>query len=93
MIGKTKVICIKQRYFKLKEAVKYCSIALYTLRELIWKGELPFIQFGKNIYLDKKDIDKYMKKRKKINEIKKDYSKMSEALNNLNLTIAEMEKN
>ena len=60
-----KVLEVQQRYIKLKNGPKYTDIPLYTLRELIWSGRLPFIKFGKAIYLDRLDLDEFMLKNKR----------------------------
>ena len=60
-----KVLEVQQRYIKLKNVPKYTDIPLYTLRELIWRGQLAYIRFGKAIYLDMQDLAEFMLKHKR----------------------------
>lgn len=49
-----------QRLYALKDAAKYMGRSSWGMHELRWKGKLPYIQDGKKIYFDVKDLDQYI---------------------------------
>ena len=51
---------LPKRFLTLKEAAFYMARGVYGVRELIWAGKLPIIREGRNILLDREDIDSYM---------------------------------
>lgn len=55
-----------KRLYSLREAAEYLGRPVWSIRTLIWKGELPFVK-GKGSrkqYIDVYDLDEYIKKNK-----------------------------
>jgi excisionase family DNA binding protein len=48
---------VSQRLLTLPEAAHYLGCTLWSVRELIWKGRLPYARFGKRFRVDRKDLD------------------------------------
>jgi excisionase family DNA binding protein len=57
---------IDRRLLSLKEAAYYLGRSIWSVRELIWKGALPYIQDGRKQYLDIIDLDRYIELHKKV---------------------------
>jgi excisionase family DNA binding protein len=55
---------VKQRLYTIKEAAIVLSRPVSSVRGLIWKGLLPYIQTGRIIYVDEKDINDYIESNK-----------------------------
>jgi len=53
---------IEKRLYTVIEAAFYLGRSIYSVRNLIWSGEIPFIQEGRGgkIWLDIKDLDNYI---------------------------------
>ena len=56
----TENIQIDVRTLSLKAAAEYLSISHWTLRKLIWNGEIPSIRVGRKILIDKKDLNAWV---------------------------------
>ena len=56
------------RLLTLKEASKVIGLSVWALRERIWQGLLPVVQFpqGRKMYLDTRDIDKFISDNKRV---------------------------
>lgn len=46
-----------KRLYSIQEAADYLALSTWTVRELIWKGELPHVRLGRRILLDLQDLD------------------------------------
>ncbi len=55
---------IEKRLYSIKEASIYLGRSVWAVREMLWKGKLPYIRDGKRILLDIKDIDEWIEKNK-----------------------------
>ena len=44
----------------IKQVAARLSISTWTVRELIWSGEMPHVRIGKRILLDDRDVDHYI---------------------------------
>ncbi len=55
-----------QRLYDLKTAAIYLGRSVYSVRELIWKGKIPYIKDGKKQYLDVFDMNAYIEKNKEV---------------------------
>lgn len=55
-----------QRLFTIKEVAAYLGRSQYSVRTLIWDGILPVVQHGKKMWLDKEDLDAYIKSFKRV---------------------------
>jgi len=54
-----------KRLFTLKEASIYLGISLRSIRELIWSGDLPYVQPNRKMYVDLYDLEQYVEDNKK----------------------------
>ena len=52
------------RLLKITEAAAYTGRSVWSLREAIWSGDLPFVR-GKGYLLDRADLDSWIEKTKK----------------------------
>ena len=53
------------RLFNIKQAAAYLGVAVWTLRDLEWRGELPAIRsLGKRILFDRADLDRLVEQKK-----------------------------
>ena len=57
---------LPKRLLTLKEAACYLGRSLWSVRELIWKGALPYIQDCRKQYLDIRDLEIFIEAHKKI---------------------------
>jgi excisionase family DNA binding protein len=56
---------ISQRLLMLPEAAHYLGCTLWSVRELIWKGHLPYTKFGKRFQVDRRDLDELVDREKR----------------------------
>jgi excisionase family DNA binding protein len=56
---------IQQRLLTLPEAARYLGCTLWSIRELIWKGQLPYTRFGKRFQVDRRDLDELVDREKR----------------------------
>lgn len=56
------------RLLPLKEAAQYMGLTVWALRERIWAGQIPVVQFpgGRKQYIDVTDIEDCIKKNKRV---------------------------
>ena len=55
------------RLLNILQASQYCGCAVWTLRDLEWRGELPSIRgLGRRILFDRKDLDALIEKKKTV---------------------------
>lgn len=56
------------RLLTLKEAAEYMGLTVWALRERIWAGHIPVVQFpgGRKMYIDVSDIDDFINKHKRV---------------------------
>lgn len=54
----------RARVLSLREAAGYLSLSHWTLREMIWRGELPSVRVGRRILIDLEDIEEFISSRK-----------------------------
>jgi hypothetical protein len=59
---------LRPRLLPLKDAAAWLGLTTWALRERIWKGQIPVVQFpgGRKQYIDIQDIDAFIQKNKKI---------------------------
>lgn len=52
----------------LKKAVDYIGLTVWAMRERIWAGDIPVVQFpgGRKMYVDMQDIEEFIKKNKRV---------------------------
>ena len=56
---------VPQRLLTLPEAARYLGCKLWSVRELIWKGQLPYTRFGKRFQVDVRDLDELVEREKR----------------------------
>jgi len=55
---------LKKRLYSVPEAAMYLGRSIWSVRALIWNGELPHIRVGRRIHLDIIDLDQWVDKNK-----------------------------
>lgn len=53
-----------QRWLSVKDAATYLSVRPYTIRDFVWRGELPYVRMGKRFVFDRADLDRLAESRK-----------------------------
>jgi excisionase family DNA binding protein len=56
---------IPHRLLTLPEAAHYLGCTIWSVRELIWKGQLPYTRFGKRFQVDRHDLDELVDREKR----------------------------
>lgn len=54
----------KKRLFSLPEAAVYLGRSTWSVRRLIWGGELPSVRAGGRVHVDVQDMDAFIDKHK-----------------------------
>ena len=59
---------IAPRLLPLKVAAEYLGLTVWAIRERIWAGTLPVVQFpgGRKMYLDVNDLDSFIDRNKRV---------------------------
>jgi len=55
------------RLFTIKQASHFLGLTVWAVRERIWSGQLPVVQFpgGKKQYLDRDDLEGFIQRNKR----------------------------
>ncbi len=53
-----------KRLFTLAEAATYLGRSTWSVRRLIWSGELPSVRAGGRVHIDVKDMDEFIERNK-----------------------------
>jgi excisionase family DNA binding protein len=56
---------VERRWLDIRSAADYASVKPRAIRELIWRGELPFSWLGKRHIIDRRDLDALLERRKR----------------------------
>lgn len=54
----------EKRYFNVKEAAAYMSMAVWAIRQLIWSRSIPVVKVGKGYVIDRQDLDAWFRDQK-----------------------------
>jgi hypothetical protein len=56
------------RLLPLKDAAEYLGLTTWAMRERIWQGLIPVVQFpgGRKQYIDRRDLDSFIEKNKRV---------------------------
>jgi predicted site-specific integrase-resolvase len=56
------------RLLPLKDAAQWLGLTVWAMRERIWAGQIPVVQFpnGRKQYIDIMDLEKFIQKNKRI---------------------------
>jgi len=52
------------RLLSQQEAAAYLGISYWTLRDLTFRGEVPYVKIGRRILVDRLDLDTYLDRAK-----------------------------
>ncbi len=55
---------VEPRLLTVPAAAAYLSCAVWAVRVLLWKKEIPFIRLGKRFLIDRADLDDFVERRK-----------------------------
>ena len=53
-----------KRLYALAEAAGYLGRSMWSVRRLIWNGELPSVRAGGRVHVDVRDMDEFIDKHK-----------------------------
>ena len=56
---------VRERLFSVREAGRSLSLSHWTLREMIWRGELPEVRIGRRLLVDKRDLDELIQRNRR----------------------------
>jgi len=59
---------IAPRLLPLKKAAQYLGLTVWAIRERIWAGQIPVVQFpgGRKMYVDVNDLDSFIDRNKRV---------------------------
>ncbi len=57
-------ITTKKRLFSIPEAAIYLGRSDWSIRRLIWNGDLPRVRAGGRVHVDIRDMDEFIDKNK-----------------------------
>ncbi len=49
-----------QRLFSQKQAAVYLGISYWTLRDLCFRGDIPYVRVKRRLLVDREDLDAYI---------------------------------
>jgi excisionase family DNA binding protein len=52
------------RLLSQREAATYLGISYWTLRDLVFRRELPFVKIGRRVLVDRLDLEAYLDRSK-----------------------------
>ena len=55
---------VLKRLYSVPEAAIYLGRSAWSVRRLIWSGELPQVRVGRRVHLDMRDLDTFIEKNK-----------------------------
>ena len=55
---------LPRRLCSLADAARYLAVSDWTVRQLVWRGDLPHIKTGKRVLLDLRDLDGWIDREK-----------------------------
>jgi len=60
----TRPSVIEPRLLSQHEAARYLGISYWTVRDLMFRREIPFVKIGRRILADRLDLDSYLNRSK-----------------------------
>ena len=57
-----------KRLYTLCEAADYLGRSVWSVRRLIWNGEVPAVKAGGRVHVDVRDMDDFIEKHKVVDE-------------------------
>ncbi len=55
---------LKKRLYSVEEAAVYLGRTVWAVRHMLWDGKLPYLKDGKRIFLDQKDMRRFIEANK-----------------------------
>ena len=59
-----KELHLERRLISQKEAAAYLGISYWTLRDLLFRGDIPHVRVKRRILVDRVDLESYIQKNK-----------------------------
>ena len=59
-----KAVVPSKRLYTLVEAATYLGRSTWSVRRLVWSGELPQVRAGGRVHVDVRDMDEFIEKNK-----------------------------
>jgi len=53
-----------KRLYSIKELVAHIGATEWFWRSQIWDGQLPYVQIGRKLFVDRNDVDAFIQKNK-----------------------------
>lgn len=53
-----------KRLYNVTEAGEYLGRSAWSIRRLIWAGELPSVRLGRKVQVDVRDMDEFIERNK-----------------------------
>jgi predicted site-specific integrase-resolvase len=55
------------RLLPLKDAASWLGLSVWAMRERIWRGQIPVVQFpgGRKMYVDRLDLESFVERNKR----------------------------
>ena len=57
-----------KRLFSLQEAAQYLGRSTWSIRRLIWSGELPSVRAGGRVHVDVVNMDAFIERHKEVED-------------------------
>ncbi len=55
---------LPRRLYDIEAIHVYLGVPIHTVREMIWRGDLPYVRIGRRQYLDIRDVDIFIEANK-----------------------------
>ncbi len=55
---------IQPRLLSQQDAASYLGISYWTIRDLVFRRDIPFVRIGRRILVDRVDLDAYLDRSK-----------------------------
>ncbi|MHC4277910.1 MAG: helix-turn-helix domain-containing protein [Planctomycetota bacterium] len=62
--GPPKAPTLPRGLHSIKDSARYLGISPWTLREMIWRNDLPYVKIGRQQFLDIRDLDQFIEQAK-----------------------------
>ena len=58
---------VSPRLLPLTKAAEYIGLTVWAMRERVWAGQIPVVQFpnGRKMYIDVRDLEKFITENKR----------------------------
>jgi len=61
---------LNPRLLPIKEAAAWLGLTVWAMRERIWAGQIPVVQFpgGRKMFIDTQDLERFIQRNKRLIE-------------------------